>query len=165
MPKYSEVDVKLNVAAILREEKKLNEKIQEEERRMKDLEMNMRDESEYENWKKEQKEKDRYDEMENQQRRKIEMELAREAAINAYEEKIDEKRSLVDDMKLIALELKNERERLEVEELEGKKKLVEEVQESKENIKAEQEKVLQQNRKIHDVEKEERRRVLEKKKE
>ncbi len=33
----------------------------------------MRDESEYENWKKEQKEKDRYDEMENQQRRKIEM--------------------------------------------------------------------------------------------
>jgi hypothetical protein len=165
MPKYSEVDVKLNVAAILREEKKLNEKIQEEERRMKDLEMNMRDESEHENWKKEQKEKDRYDEMENQQRRKIEMELAREAAINAYEDKIDEKRSLVDDMKLIALELKNERERLEVEELEGKKKLVEEVQESKENIKAEQEKVLQQNRKIHDVEKEERRRVLEKKKE
>ncbi len=37
MPKYSEVDVKLNVAAILREEKKLNEKIQEEEKRMKDL--------------------------------------------------------------------------------------------------------------------------------
>jgi hypothetical protein len=28
MPKYNEVDVKLNVAAILREEKKLNEKIQ-----------------------------------------------------------------------------------------------------------------------------------------
>lgn len=53
--------MKLNVAAILREEKKLNEKIQEEERRMKDLEMNMRDESEYENWKKEQKEKDRYE--------------------------------------------------------------------------------------------------------
>lgn len=37
MPKYMDVDVKLNVAAILREEKKLNEKIQEEERRMKDL--------------------------------------------------------------------------------------------------------------------------------
>jgi hypothetical protein len=64
--------------------------------------MNMRDESEYESWKKEQKEKDRYDEMENQQRRKIEMELAREAAIQAYEEKIDEKRGLVDDMKQIA---------------------------------------------------------------
>lgn len=37
---------------------------------------------------------------------------------------------------------------------------MEEVQESKENIKIEQEKVLQQNRKVHDEEKEERRRVL-----
>ena len=47
MPKYQEPDVKLNVAAILREEKKLNQKIQEEETRMKNLEMNMRDESEF----------------------------------------------------------------------------------------------------------------------
>ena len=45
MPQYKEQDVKLNVAAILREEKKLNEKIQEEETRMKNLEMNMRDET------------------------------------------------------------------------------------------------------------------------
>jgi hypothetical protein len=35
-------------------------------------------------------------------------------------------------------------------ELESKKKLVEEVQEIKENIKVEQEKILQMNRKIHD---------------
>lgn len=84
MPKYREQDVKLNVAAILREEKKLNEKIQEEEMRMKNLEINMRDETEFENWKKEMKEKDNYEAMEAQQRRKIEMELAREAAIQAY---------------------------------------------------------------------------------
>jgi|JI10StandDraft_1071094.scaffolds.fasta_scaffold492239_2 hypothetical protein len=31
------------------------------------------------------KEKDKYDEMENQMRRKIEMELAREAAMKSYE--------------------------------------------------------------------------------
>jgi hypothetical protein len=43
-----------------------------------------------------------------------------------------------------------EREQLETNELESKKKLVEEVQESKENIKVEQEKILQINRKIHD---------------
>jgi len=30
MPKYADVDIKLNVAAILREEKKLKEKIEEE---------------------------------------------------------------------------------------------------------------------------------------
>lgn len=84
MPKYAEVDVKLNVAAILREEKKLKQKIDEEERRMKDLEMNMRDQSEYQTWQKEMKEKDKYDEMETQMRRKIEMQLAREGAMKAY---------------------------------------------------------------------------------
>ena len=44
---------------------------------MKNLEMNMRDETEYENWKKEMKEKDMYEQLQNQQKRKIEMELAR----------------------------------------------------------------------------------------
>lgn len=47
MPKYNDVEVKLNVAAILREEKKLNEKIMEEEQRMKNLEINMRDDAEF----------------------------------------------------------------------------------------------------------------------
>lgn len=45
MPQYKDVDVKLNVAAILYEEKKLNQKIEEEEKKMKDLEFNMRDET------------------------------------------------------------------------------------------------------------------------
>ena len=125
----------------------------------------MRDESEYENWKKEMKEKDKYEELQNHQRRKIEMELAREAAITACTENIEEKRNLVDDMKQIAFQLKLEREKLEVQDLQSKKKLVGEVQESKQNIKVEQEKILNQNKKIHDEEKEERRRILEKKKE
>ena len=73
MPKYKQQEEKLNVAAILREERKLNEKIQEEETKMKNLEMNMRDESQYENWRKEMKEKDAYEAMEAQQRRKIQM--------------------------------------------------------------------------------------------
>ena len=55
---------------------------------MRELELNMRDESEFESWKKEMKEKDRYEELEQQQRRKIEMELAREAAVTACEDKI-----------------------------------------------------------------------------
>lgn len=75
--------------------------------------MNMRDESEFESWKKEMKDKDTYEQLEAQQRRKIEMELAREAAIKAYEENIEEKRNLVDDMREIAQELKREREKLE----------------------------------------------------
>ena len=71
MPKYNDIDVKLNVAAILREEKKLNEKIEEEELKMKNLEMNMRDETQFEEWKKNMKEKDEFEKLEQQQRRKI----------------------------------------------------------------------------------------------
>ena len=84
------------------------------------------------------KEKDKFEEMENQAKRKIEMELAREAAMKACEENIEEKRNLVDDMKQIATELKMEREKLETEDLETKKKLIVEMQEIQENIKVEQ---------------------------
>lgn len=41
------------------------------------------------------KQKDTYEQLEAQQRRKIEMELAREAAIKAFEENIEQKRNLV----------------------------------------------------------------------
>ena len=53
-------------------------------------------------------------------------------------------------MRAIGLELRMEREKLEEEDLESKKKLIGEVQEIQENIKMEQEKVVQQNRKLHD---------------
>ena len=62
---------------------------------MKDLQINMRDESEFENWKKQMKQKDKYEQMQNQQKRKIEMQLARQAAIEAYQDKIEQKRNLV----------------------------------------------------------------------
>lgn len=41
------------------------------------------------------KEKDKYEEMELQMKRKIEMELAREAAIQACEDKMEEKKNMV----------------------------------------------------------------------
>ena len=91
----------------------------------------MRDETEFENWKKEMKEKDNYEAMEAQQRRKIEMELAREAAIQAYEDNIEEKRNVVEDMREIAQELRREREKLEQEMINNKKKVIEEVQEQR----------------------------------
>lgn len=77
------------MAAILREEKKLRQKIEDEEKRMRELEVNLRDDTEYQNWQKDMKDKDRYEELENQQRKKIEMELAREAAMKAYQDKVN----------------------------------------------------------------------------
>jgi hypothetical protein len=47
--------------------------------------------------------------LENQQRKKIEMELAREGAMEAYNEKLDQNKQLVQNMKDIANELRYER--------------------------------------------------------
>jgi len=58
--------VKLTVAAILREEKKIIEKKQEELEKIHDLEWNMRDSTEFDNWKNEQKEIEWIQNLENQ---------------------------------------------------------------------------------------------------
>lgn len=50
---------------------------------MKDFEMNLRDEKEYERWKREMAEKEEIERIEHFQKKKIEMELAREEAIEA----------------------------------------------------------------------------------
>ena len=46
-------EVRLNVAAILREDKQLQKKQLDEAKRIKDLEWNLRDSAEFENWKEE----------------------------------------------------------------------------------------------------------------
>lgn len=52
VPDFSEPsDVKLNVAAILREDKKLKELEEAEKKKLHDLEWNLRDSTEFENWK------------------------------------------------------------------------------------------------------------------
>lgn len=50
---------------------------------MKDFEVNLRDEKEFERWKREMDEKDEIERLEYIQKKKIEMELAREEAIQA----------------------------------------------------------------------------------
>ena len=77
------------------------------------------------------KDKDKYEQLQNQQRKKIEMELAREAAIKAYQDKVNENKQLVQNMKDIADELREQREELEAEERQAKRRLVEDVNEKK----------------------------------
>ncbi len=77
------------------------------------------------------KDKDKYEQLQNQQRKKIEMELAREAAIKAYQDKVNENKQLVQNMKDIADELRQQREELEAEERQAKRRLVEDVNEKK----------------------------------
>ena len=52
--------------------------------------MSLRDEREFERWKREMNEKDEVQRLEQIQKKKIEMELAREEAINAQKSKVKE---------------------------------------------------------------------------
>jgi len=52
------------------------------------LEINLRDSAEFENWKETMKKKDKIEELELLQRRKVEMELARESAMKATEDHV-----------------------------------------------------------------------------
>jgi hypothetical protein len=77
MPNFDKVDapVKFNTAAILREGHQITKKQKEEQKVMKDFEMNMRDESEFNRWSKEMEEKEDIERLEHMQKKKIEMEM------------------------------------------------------------------------------------------
>lgn len=70
---------------------------------MKDFEMNLRDEKEYERWKREMAEKEEIERLEYFQKKKIEMELAREEAMEAQKRKEKEN-------KLLVMKIKEEKE-------------------------------------------------------
>lgn len=89
MPDFDakEAPVKLTSAAVLREGYALKKREEEQLRIMKDFEMNLRDEKEYERWKREMQEKEEIERLEHFQKKKIEMELAREEAVEAQRRK------------------------------------------------------------------------------
>ena len=85
MPDFEkkEAVIKLNTVAVLREGHYIKKKQEEEEKLLKDFEMNLRDEKEFERWKREMNEKEDIERLEHIQKKKIEMELAREEAMEA----------------------------------------------------------------------------------
>ena len=91
------------------------------------------------------------------------MELTRESAIKAYEEKVVENKALVAEMRQIALLKEQEMEQNKKEDLEKKKELIETVLETRDNTLIEKQKILEKNKKIHDDEKKEYEIMLQKK--
>ena len=89
MPDFEKKDaqVKLTTAAVVREGHLLKKKEKEELKKLKDYEMSLRDEREFERWRTEMKEKDEVERLEHIQKKKIEMEMAREEAIQAQKRK------------------------------------------------------------------------------
>ena len=80
MPNYDKIEapVKLTAAAVKREALALKKADDAETKRLKDLEMHQRDETEFVTWKAEMDERDEIIRLDYIQRKKIEMELARE---------------------------------------------------------------------------------------
>ena len=87
MPNFekNEAPVKLTAAAVKREALALKKADEAEEKRLKDLELHQRDETEFVTWKEEMDQRDEILRLDYIQRKKIEMQLAREQAILAQE--------------------------------------------------------------------------------
>jgi hypothetical protein len=116
LPDFSKVEapVKLTSAAVLREGYQLKVKAAEEAKVLKDFEVNMRDAGEFERWKREMDEKEEIERLEHIQKKKIEMELAREAAMEAA-------KAQQRDNHILALKLKKDLEEKFAEKDEKKK--------------------------------------------
>lgn len=127
-------EVKLNVAAILKEEAIIKAKQKQAEEKMKNFEMNMRDSAEFEEWKSKQRDQSQIEQIEHQQRKKIEMEIAREAGMKAFEEKIQKNKENAVKMKEISQQLLDEREQKIREDWDVKKNLIDGVLATRGNV-------------------------------
>ena len=101
MPNFDKVqaNVKLNVAALKREKHLIDLEEREEVAKLEEMAMGLKDASEFNRWKAEMNEKDEIERLEHIQKKKIEMELAREEAILARERKEKENHDLVTKMR------------------------------------------------------------------
>ena len=113
MPDFDkrEAIVKLNVAALKREKALIDKEEREMEQKVKEMAMGLKDASEFNRWKAEMGEKDDIERLEHIQKKKIEMELAREEAILARERKEKENQQLVNKMRIEADKRKDEIEK------------------------------------------------------
>lgn len=85
----------MNVAALKREKHLIDKEEKEAQERLDQMAMGLKDASEFNRWKAEMGEKDEIERLEHIQKKKIEMELAREEAIMARERKEKENHTLV----------------------------------------------------------------------
>jgi hypothetical protein len=150
LPNYSDKSgqVRLNAAAILREEARLKKQEQIERKRVEALVVDMRDGSEFERWQAEMKAKDEVESMEHFQLRKIEMELAREEAIKAQKTKLQENYVTAYKIKEESKEQAHRRDQADAQLLDERRRLAEQIYDERANIAVEREKVVDKNKKL-----------------
>jgi len=126
MPNFEKktANVKLNVAALKREKHLIDMEEREYKERIDQMTMGLKDASEFNRWKSEMGEKDEIERLEHIQKKKIEMEMAREAAIQARERQEKENHTLVNNMRQEMEVMMEEREINMQEIIEQKKEVI-----------------------------------------
>lgn len=152
VPNFDKVEapVKLTAAAVKREALALKQAEEKEQKRLKDLEYHQRDETEFMLWKQEMDQKEEILRLEHIQRKKIEMELSREQAILAQQQKEHENKLNAKEMKIESHNRLDEREKNLKEEFEKREKIVEQVHSQKDKASEAQESMKIQKREIRD---------------
>lgn len=152
LPDYAEKagKVRLNTAAILREEARFKKQEEAERKRVEALVVDMRDSSEFDRWQADMRARDEIVNMEQFQLRKLEMEMAREEAIKAQKAKLQENFVTAFKVKEESREQAVKRDHAEAQMLEGKRKVAEQIYDERANIAVERDKVVEQKKKLKD---------------
>ncbi|XP_073747423.1 cilia- and flagella-associated protein 99 isoform X4 [Callorhinus ursinus] len=146
--KPSEVLVKLNTAAILREGSLYQRQVEKELQRVDTLVDGARDFSEFLQWQKEMQAKDREEELATSACRRLQGKLSREEAILARQHLAQENKQKADQKKEEMAELKQQCAERRLQEERSMKELVEQVTEVQKNVKLAQMKLLKGRRQI-----------------
>lgn len=152
-------DVKYNETAIIREEHNIKLKEQAEKDRIKKIMIEGKDSAEFERWRREMEEKDDLQRMEEVMRRKIELEMSREAAVHHQQLKLLENQKLAAEYKQQEAEKLAEVASEKIKELEEKQILCKEIKEEKKNIGLEIEKLKVEKREAYNRQQEEKKKL------
>jgi hypothetical protein len=140
-PPTEEATVRQNAAAVLREDALLKKKQAAEAEALKRYEEDLHDASSYHKWQHEMRQKDQIEEENRVAQRIVEMQLAREEAMEAFEGMKRRKHIMVEHHKEEVAEGLRIRDQELAEELKGKQGIVADVQSVRDNARFEEEKV------------------------
>lgn len=159
-------EIRYNEAAIIREEFLIKKKKKQETDEINKIIIEKKDSTEYDRWRREMEEKDKITRLEEINLRKIELELAREEALDAYNKRLLHNKKLVlEHKKEEIVRIKEKKDELD-KEIEMKRKLVDEMKkEEKDNYCLKKEKMISQNKEAYAKHQEEMKDLILKQKE